>query len=281
MKRLIRASALVLPALALALCGSWFAPHPIDDPQAAPYSGPSGELPFGTDQLGRDVLSRVLAGGLHLVVTATVIAAIVTLGAALLGSAAALRPRLGVLVDRTADLFMLIPAVLAILLVALSWPGGGDLALGLTVVTISLPFATRVVAGAAAPLARTGYVQAAVAGGERLPYLILRELLPNLRGTLTTLFGLRFVEAVYVVTAAGFLQIGPQPPAADWALMVRENAPGMLLNPWSVLAPSLAVGLLAISVNLAADLAAHPPGGGSPRRRSRKPAESAEPGESR
>lgn len=61
-----------------------------------------------------------------------------------------------------------------------------------------------------------------------------------------------------MISMAGFLQIGPQPPAADWALMVRENAPGILLNPWGVLAPSLAIALLAISVNLASNsLAPH------------------------
>ena len=73
------------------------------------------------------------------------------------------------------------------------------------------------------------------------------------RTTLLTLLGLRFVEAVYVVTTAAFLEIGPQPPKANWALMVRENAAGILLNPWAVIAPSLAIGALAIGVNLAAD----------------------------
>lgn len=95
------------------------------------------------------------------------------------------------------------------------------------------------------------YVEAATARGERTAYIALRELLPNLRATVLALFGLRFVEAVYVISMAGFLQIGPQPPAADWALMIRENAPGILLNPWAVLAPSLAIAVLAISFNLA------------------------------
>jgi len=65
---------------------------------------------------------------------------------------------------------------------------------------------------------------------------------------------LRFVEAVYVVTTASFLEVGTQPPTADWALMIRENADGTLLNPWAVLAPSLAIAVLAVSVNLAFDV---------------------------
>ncbi len=88
---------------------------------------------------------------------------------------------------------------------------------------------------------------------DSLWYLMAREVLPNLRSTLLALFGLRFVEGVYVVSVAAFLQLGPQPPEADWALMIRENAPGILLNPWAVAAPCLAIGVLAISVNLAAE----------------------------
>jgi peptide/nickel transport system permease protein len=85
---------------------------------------------------------------------------------------------------------------------------------------------------------------------------VFREILPNLRTTVLALLGLRFVAAVYVVATAGFLEIGAQPPAADWALMIRENAEGMLLNPWGVIAPSLAIAVLAVSVNLAFDVLA-------------------------
>ncbi|MCE0446044.1 ABC transporter permease subunit [Streptomyces tricolor] len=75
-----------------------------------------------------------------------------------------------------------------------------------------MPYAVRLTAGAAAPVAASGYVEAAAAGGERLWYLVVREILPNLRATLLALFGLRFVAAVYLVATAGFLQVGPQPP---------------------------------------------------------------------
>ncbi|MGA5192637.1 ABC transporter permease subunit [Streptomyces exfoliatus] len=116
---------------------------------------------------------------------------------------------------------------------------------------LGVPYAVRLGA-AAAPIVASRYVEAAAAGGERLGYLVTREVLPNLRATLLALFGLRFVAAVHVVATAGFLQAGPQPPAADWALMIRENAGGILLNPWAVLTPSIAIGLLAMSVHLAA-----------------------------
>jgi peptide/nickel transport system permease protein len=228
----------VVPALllvCLALAGPWLAPHPIDAPVAAPYAEPGGDALLGGDQLGRDVLSRLLAGGRELVLSSLLVAALVTGGAAVLGAIGALRPRVGRLVERTADVLMLLPAVLGILLVTLSWPDGGRLAVIAAAVVLGVPYAVRLVAGAAAPVAASGYVEAAAAGGERLWHLVLREVLPNLRATLLALFGLRFVAAVYLVATAGFLQVGPQPPAADWALMIRENSPASSSTPgpWS------------------------------------------------
>ncbi|MFF5971068.1 ABC transporter permease [Streptomyces sp. NPDC012769] len=244
-----------LPALLLvllAVAGPWLAPHAIDAPLTAPYAEAGDGALLGGDQLGRDVWTRLLAGGRALIATSLVVAALVTGTAAVLGTVAALRPGIGRAIDRAADVLMLLPPVLGILLVALSWPAGGRVALIAAAYVLGVPYAVRLVAAAAAPVVASGYVEAAAAGGERLGQLVVREVLPNLRATLLALFGLRFVAAVYVVATAGFLQVGPQPPAADWALMIRENAGGILLNPWAVLAPSIAIGLLAMSVNLAA-----------------------------
>ncbi|MFI6800389.1 ABC transporter permease [Streptosporangium canum] len=254
-RRGLRAAARLVPAalvIGFALAGPLLAPHPIDAPVAIPYAAPAPGTPLGGDQLGRDVLSRLLAGGGELLVTSALVACLVTLLAATLGAVAALRPAVGRIVDWASDLMILLPAVLAVLLVVLSWDGGGRPALVVAATAVGLPYAVRVVAGAAAPIAGSGYVEAATAGGERLPLLVWREVLPNLRSTLLTLLGLRFVAAVYVVSTAAFLEVGPEPPAADWALMIRENGPGIMLNPWSVVAPSLAIGLLAAAVQVAA-----------------------------
>ncbi|BAC73333.1 ABC transporter permease [Streptomyces avermitilis] len=245
----------VTPAILLvllALTGPYLAAHPLDKPVTAPFAPPGDGAPLGGDQLGRDVLSRLLHGGTALIGSALLVAFVVTLLAALIGCFAVLHPVVGRAVERTADVFILLPPVLGIMLIALAWPGGGRWAVISAATVLGIPYAVRVVAGAAAPLATAGYVEAALARGESVTYTATRELLPNLRGTVLALFGLRFVEAVYVISMAGFLQIGPQPPAADWALMIRENAPGILLNPWAVVAPSLTIALLAISVNLAA-----------------------------
>ncbi|GLW00832.1 hypothetical protein Slala05_44630 [Streptomyces lavendulae subsp. lavendulae] len=257
--RTLRRIAPGLLLVLLALTGPWLAAHPLDTPVTAPYAAAGDGAVLGGDQLGRDVLSRLLHGGSALIGGALLIAVAVTLLATVLGCFAVLHPTLGRAVERAADVLILLPPVLGIMLVALAWPGGGRWAVMAAAVVLGAPYAVRIVASAAAPLARAGYVEAATARGERLSYIALRELLPNLRSTVLALFGLRFVEAVYVISMAGFLQIGPQPPAADWALMVRENAPGILLNPWAVLAPSLAIAVLAISFNLAsASLSSRP-----------------------
>ncbi|MEU5109554.1 ABC transporter permease subunit [Streptomyces sp. NPDC021354] len=240
----------VLPLL-LTVAGPLLAPHSLSSPVTAPFTAPSADAPLGGDQLGRDVLSRLLHGGTLLVAGALLVAAVVTVAATVIGCFAVLRPALGRAVERCADVAILLPPLLGIMLIALAWPGGGRWAVIAAAIVLGTPYAVRVVAAAAAPLASAGYVEAAITRGESTAYIALCELLPNLRSTVLTLFGLRFVDAVYVISMAGFLQIGPQPPASDWSLMVRENAPGILLNPWAVVAPSLAIAAVAITVNLA------------------------------
>ncbi|MER5547230.1 ABC transporter permease subunit [Streptomyces sp. NPDC002589] len=255
-RRTPRARTLILTAVAvlplvLTVAGPLLAPHSLSTPVTAPFAAPSADAPLGGDQLGRDVLSRLLDGGILLVAGALLVAVVVTAAATLIGCFAVLRPTLGRAVERCADVAILLPPLLGIMLIALAWPGGGRWAVIAAAVVLGIPYAVRVVAAAAAPLASAGYVEAAVTRGESTAYIALRELLPNLRSTVLTLFGLRFVDAVYVISMAGFLQIGPQPPASDWSLMVRENASGILLNPWAVVAPSLAIAAVAITVNLA------------------------------
>ncbi|MEU2394665.1 ABC transporter permease subunit [Streptomyces sp. NPDC007369] len=249
--RTLRRTAPAALLVLLALCGPLLAAHTIDTPVTAPYAPPGADTPLGGDQLGRDVLTRLLHGGTELIGSALLVAFAVTSLATLLGCMAVLRPSWGRAVERAADVAILLPSILGVMLIALAWPGGGRGAVICAAVVLGTPYAVRIVAGAAAPLAGSGYVEAAVTRGERVTYIALFELLPNLRATVLALFGLRFVDGVYVIAMAGFLQIGPQPPAADWALMVRENAPGILLNPWAVVAPSLAIAVLAITVNLA------------------------------
>ncbi|WP_378609316.1 ATP-binding cassette domain-containing protein [Nocardia lasii] len=233
----------------LAVVGAWFAPHPPERAVGMPFARPGGGALLGTDRLGRDVFSHLLTGGARLLVVSVVIAVVVTGLSAVLGAVAAVRPRAGRVIEIGGDLVILLPAVLGILLVLTAWPQGGVAAVIVVALIFGVPYCARIFAAAAAPVAATGYVEAAVACGESLPHLVFREILPNLRAVLTTQLGLRFVVAIYLVSTISFLgapALGPD----NWATMVRDNAAGLLLNPWSVLAPSAAIAIVAVGVNL-------------------------------
>ncbi|WP_338767498.1 ABC transporter permease subunit [Nocardia vulneris] len=244
----------VLPAVLvsmLAVLGPAFAPHGAQTPVGIPFGDPAGDAWLGTDRLGRDVLSQLLYGGWGLLLLSVLIAVAVTALSCVLGTLAALRPRVGTLIEGATDFAMLLPAVLGILLVLTSWPDAGAYGLLVVALLFGTPYCARVFAAAAAGVAASGYVEAAQVSGETLSHLVFREVIPNLREVIAAQLGLRFVAAVYLVSTASFLQLPTTLGASNWAVMVRENAAGMLLNPWSVLAPSLAIAVVAVSVNLA------------------------------
>ncbi|WP_234012423.1 ATP-binding cassette domain-containing protein [Nocardia cyriacigeorgica] len=250
----LRRIAAVAPALVvvvLALLGPSMAARGAEQPVGIPFSGPSGDAWLGTDRLGRDVLSRLLYGGWGLLLTAAVIAVVVTVVASVLGAVAALRPRAGAVIELGMDFVILLPAVLGILLVLTSWPDAGVAGLIVLALLFGAPYCARVFAAAAAGVASSGYVEAAQAGGENLAQLVFREMMPNLREVFATQLGLRFVAGVYLVATASFLQLPTTLGATNWAVMVRDNTSGLLLNPWAALAPSLAIAVVAVSVNLA------------------------------
>lgn len=244
----------VLPAVvvtAVAVSGPALAPHPAQGASGIPFARPSADAWLGTDRLGRDVLSRLLYGGWGLLLLAAVIAIAVTALACVLGAVAALRPRVGAVIERATDFVMLLPAILGILLVLTAWPDAGVNGLVVIALVFGTPYCARVFAAAAAGVAATGYVESARASGETLSHLVFREVIPNLREVLAAQLGLRFVSAVYLVSTASFLQLPTTLGATNWAVMVRDNASGILLNPWAVLAPSLTIAVVAVSVNLA------------------------------
>ena len=249
-----RARLAVLPAavvVPVAVVGPAIAPHSVDHPVGITFERPSANAWLGGDRLGQDVASQMLHGGWGLLLLGATIAVLVTGFAAVLGAAAGLRPRAGAWIERFSSLAMLLPPVLAILLFMLSWPESGTFGLVVISVLAGTPYSARVFAAAASGITVSGYIEAAQARGEQLSYLVFREVLPNLRETLFTQLGLRFVEAMYLVSTAAFLQLPTTLGDANWAVMVRDNASGILVNPAAVLAPSLAIGLLAVSVNSA------------------------------
>ncbi|GAB3491527.1 ABC transporter permease [Amycolatopsis cihanbeyliensis] len=237
----------------LVLIGPELASHSPTEPVARPYSPPGTGGVFGTDRLGRDVASRMLHGGRPLLLTSLVAATAGSVLGALAGIFTALAaPRhrwVEAVVLRPLDTLAAVPPILMLLLVLTALPGRAGLVLA--VALAGLPLSARVARAAAEQVAGRAHVEAAVARGEGWGWLIGREVLPLVAGTLLADLGLRFVIAFYLVAAAGFL--GLSTSSADWGLLVVEALPGAALQPWALIVPVLGIAAIAVSVNLTSD----------------------------
>ena len=245
--------ALLVLVLGLALAGPIFAPHAPDAPVGVPLSGPSADAPFGTDRLGRDVLSRVLWGGRSVLG----LAGLATLLAYVAGSAIGLaagysRSLLDPLLMRGGDVLLSFPALL-FMLVLVTGAGTSKAVLVAGVAVVQTPLVARIVRTATLEQSLRGFVEAAVARGERTTAILRREILPNILAPIMADAGLRFTYSIILVASVNFLGLGLQPPAADWALIISENRGGLTLNPYVILVPALMIALLTISVNLVGD----------------------------
>ncbi|MGN2639674.1 ABC transporter ATP-binding protein/permease [Nocardia takedensis] len=243
---------IALAVLAVVLLGPVFAPYAPTATSGPPFRPPSAHHLLGTDVVGRDVLSRVLHGGIPLLSLAGVALA-VSYGLGIgLGLAAGLRRRADHWISRPVDAIVVVPWFLMLAVIATAF-GAGPLAIVITVALASVPWIIRIVRTAVLEVAATGYVESARARGEPLWRLALVEVLPAVRPVLLADAGVRISMTVSMVAVSGFLGLGLRPPSADWALMITENRPGFGAQPWSVLAPALLIMALVVSVNMITD----------------------------
>jgi len=240
--------------LLLILIGPLAAPH---DPDAmAPltrYKGPSLGYWLGTDQYGRDILSRMLYGARATVVMAFLATALGSIVGAAIGTLSAF---LGGWADeaimRTVDAVMSIPSLLFALLIA-NLLGKSSLDAVLAIGIAFAPGMARITRSVALTVRQQDYVHAAIARGEGGGYIVLREMLPNVVAPIIVEATLRIAFAVMLFATLSFLGLGAQPPASEWGLMVAEARHFMHLSPWMILWPSLAIALVAIGFNLLGD----------------------------
>lgn len=240
-------------ALALAMGGEVLTTRDPTLIVASPWAGPGPGVPLGADGLGRDVLTRVLAGGREL----TLISLLAALVASALGVSAGLwvgwsQARASRCAAVAADLLLALPLLLLVLVALVALPG--RLAVVVGTILGGAPLTLRVVADATGGARHAGYVEAACARGETGASVLLREVLPANAGLVGADLGLRVVLALQLTAAIGVLGFGPAPPAPDWAGMLRENLPGVGLNPAAVGAPALALAVLAGTVAALAHL---------------------------
>ncbi|MBK5396317.1 ABC transporter permease [Pseudomonas sp. TH39(2020)] len=216
-----------------------------------------GQFLLGTDNLGRDMLSRLVYGARNTLGIAFLTTVLAFLLGGLSGLIAAIK---GGWVDqglsRVVDILMAIPQLIFALLI-LSVVGTTATSL---VLVISLLDATRVFRlsrAVAMNVVVQDFVEAARLRGEGLWWLVTREVLPNAAAPLIAEFGLRFCFVFLFISALSFLGLGIQPPTADWGSMVRDNAVLITFGDISPLLPALAVALITVSVNCVVDWMLH------------------------
>jgi peptide/nickel transport system permease protein len=244
---------IVVLIVAVALLGPLVAPHSPTEFVGVPNTPPGGEAAFGTDALGRDVLSRFLHGGL----TVLWLSAAATLLGIALGTVVGLvaaysRNWLDDVLMRGNDVLLAFPQIIFVLL-AVSAIGPKLWLIVLTVGLTHAPRVARVIRGAALEIVERDFVKSAEVVGEKRWRIVFAEVLPNVTSPLLVEIGLRMTYSIGLVAGISFLGFGLQPPAADWGLMINENRLAITVQAWSVLLPVIAIGLLTIGTNLITD----------------------------
>lgn len=247
-------SAIILTVFAIAVFGPLLAPYGVEEFHTrARFGSPSAQYWLGTDQFGRDLLSRLLVGARSTLLSALAATLLGTVAGAVLGTLSAF---LGGWVDevvmRIVDAVMAIPNLLFTLLIVTVLGASGVNALLAIGIAFS-PGMARVTRSVALTIRRQDFVAAAIARGESGGFIVLREMLPNVVGPIIVEATIRVAFAVMALATLSFLGLGAQPPSSEWGLMVAEARPYLFRNPWMMVVPSFAIASVAIAFNLFGD----------------------------
>jgi peptide/nickel transport system permease protein len=245
---------IVLTLFTAAALAQWIAPYPYDQMHIRDRFAPPGWHYFaGTDEYGRDVFSRLLFGSqlsLALGATATIIA--MAIGVPLGLIAGYRRGWVDEVIMRCLDVMLAFPPIMLVLLIlAVTPPSLVKTSIAIGVLAVA-PIA-RVTRSVTLDLMSGEFIEAARARGERLSYMLLRELLPNIWPVLMVEASLRVVFAVLLGAVLSFLGFGVQPPAADWGLMISNGRAFVDTAPWISLAPGIAMSITVIGISLVGD----------------------------
>lgn len=215
--------------------------------------GLAGAFPLGTDELGRDMLSRLLHGARLTLGIAVFAVALAVVPGVLLGLVAAFYPKgVGILVLRVADMLLTLPTVLlAIAIVAVLGPGLLNTVIAIAVA--ALPGYVRLVRASALGEMRKTYVLATRALGAGTPRLMVHTVLPNCLGPVIVNATLDFSSAILTVAGLGFLGLGAQPPAPEWGTMLAGARDFVGRANWVVAWPGLAILVTVLCVNVVGD----------------------------
>ena len=238
----------------LALNSHWIAPFPYDEFHVKDrLQPPNSTYWFGTDEFGRDVLSRVLVGSrvsLFMGVVATAVSLIIGVPLGLL--AGYYRRNTDEVIMRFMDLFMSFPPViLGLLILAVTQPNIFKTAAAVGIVYV--PVLVRLTRSVTLELMEEEFILAAKARGEKTFFILAAEILPNAWPPIIVEASLRVTFAILLAAALSFLGLGAQPPSSDWGLMISQARSYIDTGPWIALFPGLAMCITVIAVNLIGD----------------------------
>lgn len=252
--------AIVLIHLTIAVIGPWITPYPPTDYHLADrFSGPSPTYWLGTDENGRDILSRVLAGARSIIWISTLGTILgVTLGTIVGVTSGYFGGRADQIIMRIVDWFLAIPSLLLVILVInmasqrFSGVDASWIIIGIIGISF-MPNNSRVIRSAALAVRPLEFVESARLRGEPTVYIMFREVLPNVMPVVAVEATIRLSFALLLTAGLGFLGLGVQEPTPDWGLMVGENAQHLSTIPMSAIAPGFAMASLVVGINLLAD----------------------------
>jgi len=240
-------------AFIFALFAPLIAPYGETEVVGSVWQIPDAQYIFGLDNLGRDILSRLIYGArttLFVALAATIIS--FSLGVILSFTAAVSRGLIDMVFSRFNDLMMSIPTLIFALVVLAVLPQN-IIVLILVMAILDSTRVYRLGRAVALDVAVMEFVEAAKLRGEGKLWIIFREILPNTLTPLLAEFGLRFAFSILFLSTLSFLGLGIQPPSADWGGMVKDNKDGIIFGISAALVPGSAIAILAVCVNLVVD----------------------------
>jgi peptide/nickel transport system permease protein len=249
----VAGAGLVVGFVLMAVLAPVLAPHAPDDPVGKRLTAPQRAYPMGTDEFGRDILSRIIFGG-----RISLWVGVVAVGIGLVGGASAglvsgyVGGRLDLFLMRVVDvMFSIPPIILAITLTGVLGPGltNATVAIGL----VYLPTFARVARGPVLAVVGREYIEAARAAGGGATRVLSRHVLPNVMAPLIVQTTLALSTAILAEATLSFLGLGIQPPEPSWGTMLGTGRKYMELAPWVAIFPGAAVMLLVLGFNLLGD----------------------------
>ena len=247
----------ILSVAVISVFAPWLAPYGETDIVGPAFMPWDETHLLGTDNLGRDMFSRMIFGARNTVGLAMITTVIAFSVGSFLGIYAALKGGwVDQLVSRAVDVLMAVPPlILALMLLAIVGPSIMNMVAVIALIYVAPVF--RLARAASMNIVALDFVEAACLRGEGIFWLISKEILPNIAATLVAEFGLRFCFVFLFIAALSFLGLGMQPPTADWGSMVKENATLITFGDITPLIPAAAIAVLTIAINFVVDWMLH------------------------